>query len=381
MDYLLTEEQRMLREMCRKFAKEEVAPKAREIDEKHKYPKELIKQASELGLMGIAFPEEYSGAGMDYVSYMLALEEISAACASTGVVIAAHSSLCAFPIYKFGTDEQKKKYLPELCTGKKIGCFGLTEANAGSDCGGTQTTAVLDGDNWVLNGTKTFITNANEAGISILFAKTDPKAKPKTRGISAFIIERDAPGYSIGKIESKLGIAGSSTAEIVLENCKIPKANLLGELNKGFKIAMVTLDGGRLGVAAQALGIAKASIEEATAYAKERVQFDQPIAAFQGIQFMLADMVTEYEAAWLLNYRACLMNDKGLNITKESSMSKLKCSEVANYCATKAIQIFGGYGYTKEFNVERYFRDAKITEIYEGTSEIQRSIIASLQLK
>ncbi len=381
MDYLLSEEQKMLKEMVSKFAKEEVAPRAREIDETHQYPKDLIKKASDLGLMGIAYPEKYGGAGMDYVSYLLTLDEIGSYCASTAVVISAHSSLCVDPIYRFGTEEQKLKYLPDLCAGKKIGCFGLTETTAGSDSGGTKTRAVLEGDTWVLNGSKTFITNAKEADVAILLARTDMNAKPKTRGISAFIIEKNTPGFSVGKVESKLGINGSSTCELILENCKIPKANLLGELNKGFKVAMVTLDGGRIGIAAQALGIAKGAIRDATKYAKERVQFDAPIANLQAIQWMLADMATEYDAAWLLAYRASIMKDKGLNYSKEAAMAKLKASEVANFCATKAIQIHGGYGYTKEFNVERYFRDAKITEIYEGTSEIQRLVIASLHLK
>ncbi|MEI8347328.1 MAG: acyl-CoA dehydrogenase [Pseudomonadota bacterium] len=381
MEYLLTEEQRMLREMVAKFAKEDIAPKAKETDEHHLFPRDIINKAGELGLMGIAYPDTLGGAGMDYVSYMLAVEEISAVCASTGVIISAHSSLCIAPIYQFGTEEQKKKYMPDLCSGKKIGCFGLTEPSAGSDSGGTKTPAVLEGDTWILNGTKTFITNGKEAEVAVLFARTDMKVEPKTRGITAFIIEKGTKGFSVGKVESKLGINGSSTTELILNDCRIPKENLLGQLNKGFKVAMVTLDGGRLGIASQALGIAKAAIADATQYAKDRCQFDVPIASFQAIQWMLADMVTEYEAAWLLTYRASLMKDKGLDHTREAAMAKLKASEVANFCASKAIQILGGYGYMKEFNVERYFRDAKITELYEGTSEIQRLVIAAQHLK
>ncbi len=380
MDFLLTEEQTMLQDMARKFAKEEVAKVARETDEKHSYPADLIAQASELGFMGIPFPADYEGAEMGTIAYLLAVEEISKVCASTGVIISAHTSLCTDPINRFGTDEQKQKYLPDLCSGRKIGCFGLTETEAGSDAGGTKTTAVLEGDHYILNGAKTFITNGHQAEISVLFAQTDPDASVKTRGISAFILEKDFPGYSVGKIEDKLGINGSSTTEIILDNCKVPKENLLGELNKGFKIAMVTLDGGRLGIAAQALGIAKACIDDSVQYANDRVQFGKPISKFQAIQWMIADMATEYEAARLLTFRAAKMKEKGLNYSKEAAMAKLKASEVANFCATKAIQIFGGYGYTKDFNVERYFRDAKITEIYEGTSEVQRLVIAANEL-
>lgn len=376
MEYLLSEEQLMMKDMVSKFAAEEVAAVARETDEHHKFPRELIDKAAELGLMGIPYPSEFEGADMDSISYVIAVEEISKACASTGVIISAHTSLCIDPIYKFGSAQIKQKYLPDLCSGRKIGCFGLTETEAGSDAGGTKTTAVKEGDHWILNGSKTFITNGREAEISVLFARTDPSAE-KTRGISAFVIERDFAGYQVGKVEEKLGIHGSSTTEIILDNCKIPADNLLGELNNGFKVAMITLDGGRLGIAAQALGIAKACIEDSVAYAKDRVQFGKPIASFQAIQWMIADMQTDYEAAWLLTYRAALMKDKGLSYSKESAMAKLKASEVANDCARKAIQIFGGYGYTKDFNVERYFRDAKITEIYEGTSEVQRLVIAS----
>ena len=374
MDYFLTEEQKMLKEMVSKFAKDRIAPVASENEKNHLFPADIIKEAGELGLMGIAYPTEYGGAGMDYVSYMLAVEEVSRYCASTGVIISAHSSLVCDPIYRFGTEEQKQRFLPDLLSGIKIGSFSLTEAGAGSDAGATKTTAVLDGDKWILNGSKLFATNGKEAEVFILIASTNPSQK--TKGVSAFIVDRNTPGYSIGKVEKKLGIRSSSTAEIILENCVIPKENLLGDLNKGFKLAMVTLDGGRLGIASQALGISRACIEDSIKYAQERFQFDQPIANFQAIQWMIADMWMEYEAAWLLTYRASIMKDRQMNYSREAAMAKLKSSEVAMDCARKAIQIHGGYGYTEDFNVERYYRDAKITEIYEGTSEIQRLVIA-----
>lgn len=379
MDYLLSDEQKMLRDMVEKFSREEIGPSARENQEKGIFPAEIVKKAGELGLMGVAYPPEYGGAGMDFVSYMLAVEQISRYCASTGVIVSAHSSLCVDPIFRFGTEEQKKKYMPDLCQGKKIGCLALTEPGAGSDAGSTKTTAKLQGDHWVLNGTKQFTTNGAEAEVAVVIASTDPAQK--TRGISAFIIEKNTPGFKVGKLEHKLGIKSTSTAEFILEDCRLPKENLLGEVNKGFKIAMVTLDGGRLGIASQALGIARASIEDSIKYAKEREQFDQPIANFQAIQWMLADMWTEYEAAWLLTYRASLMKDRGLPYTREAAMAKLKASETASFSAAKAIQIHGGYGYTTDFDVERYLRDAKITEIYEGTSEIMRLVISANLLK
>ncbi len=329
--------------------------------------------------MGINFPTEYGGAGMDSVAYMLAVEAISRHCASTGVIVSAHSSLVCDPINRFGTEEQKKKYLPDLLSGKKIGSFSLTEAGAGSDSGATKTTAKLVGDKWILNGSKLFATNGKEAEVFVLIASTDPGKK--THGVSAFIVDRDTPGYRIGKVEKKLGIRSSSTVEIILEDCEIPKENLLGELNKGFKVAMITLDGGRLGIASQALGIARAAIEDAIKYAKERVQFDQPIANFQAIQWMIADMWVEYQAAWLLTWRASKMKDAGMRYSLESAAAKLKASEVASFCANKCLQIHGGYGYTEDFNAERYLRDAKITEIYEGTSEIQRLVISRGLLK
>jgi butyryl-CoA dehydrogenase len=379
MDYLLTDEQIMIRDMVEKFSREEIGPQARENQEKGIFPEDIVKKAGELGLMGVAYPPELGGAGMDFVSYMLAVEQISRYCASTGVIVSAHSSLCVDPIFRFGTEEQKKKYMPDLCQGKKIGCLALTEPGAGSDAGATKTTAKLEGDHWVLNGTKQFTTNGNEAEVSVIIASTDPSQK--TRGISAFIIEKGTPGFTVGKLEHKLGIKSTSTAEFILEDCKISKDNLLGEVNKGFKVAMVTLDGGRLGIASQALGIARASIDDSIKFAKEREQFEQPIANFQGIQWMIADMCTEYEAAWLLTYRASLMKDRGLPYSKEAAMAKLKASETASFCAAKAVQIHGGYGYTTEFDVERYLRDAKITEIYEGTSEIMRLVISANMLK
>lgn len=375
MDYLLTEEQRMLKDMVAKFAREEIGPKARENQEKGIFPAEVVKKAGELGLMGIAYPPEYGGAGMDFVSYMLAIEEISRYCASTGVIVSAHSSLVVDPIFRFGTDEQKKKYLPDLCSGRKIGCHALTEPGAGSDAGAIRTMAKPVGDKWILNGCKHFITNGAEAEVAVIFALTQPEQKSK--GMSAFIVEKGTPGFRVGKHEEKLGIRATSTTELIFEDCEIPKENLLGELNKGFKVALTTLDGGRLGIASQALGICRAAIEDAVKYAKEREQFNQPIGRFQAIQWMVSNMATEYEAAWLLTYRASLMKDKGLRYTKEAAMAKLKASETASFCATKALQIHGGYGYTKEFDVERYLRDARITEIYEGTSEVMRLVIAS----
>jgi butyryl-CoA dehydrogenase len=378
MDFLLTEEQIMLKDMVAKFAQEKLAPIASKIDHEHMFPTDVVNELGELGIMGIAYPTEYEGAGMDFVSYMLAVEELSRWCASTGVIVSAHSSLVCDPIFRFGTEEQKKKYLPDLLSGRKIGSFTLTEAGAGSDAGNTKTTAKLEGDKWILNGSKLFSTNGNEADIFVLIAETDPGKK--THGVSAFIVEKGTPGFSLGKLEKKLGIHGSSTAELIFQDAEIPKENLLGELNKGFKLSMVTLDGGRLGIASQALGIARASIEDAVKYAKERQQFGQPIANFQAIQWMIADMKTEYDAAWLLVWKASKMKDAGMKYSTESAIAKLKASEVASFCANKCVQIHGGYGYTEDFNAERYLRDAKITEIYEGTSEIQRLVIARAML-
>jgi butyryl-CoA dehydrogenase len=379
MNYLLTEEQIMLKDMVSKFAIEKIAPVASENERNHRFPAEIIRELGELGIMGIAFPTEYGGAGMDYISYFLAIEELSRWCASTGVIVSAHSSLVCDCIYKWGTEEQKRKYLPELLSGRSIGSFSLTESQAGSDAGATKTTAKLVGDKWVLNGSKLFATNGAEAKVFVLIASTEPSLK--TRGVSAFIVESDTPGYRIGKLERKLGIKATSTAEIILEDCEIPKQNLLGELNQGFKVAMIGIDGGRIGIAAQALGIARASIEDSVKYAKERHQFDQPIANFQAIQWMLANMQVEYDAAWMLAYRAAWLKDHKMPFSTESAMAKLKASETARFCAERAIQIHGGYGYTEDFNVERYYRDAKITEIYEGTSEVQRLVISRAMLK
>jgi len=379
MEFLLTEEQLMLKDMVSKFAKERIAPVAAENERNHIYPADIIAEAGELGLMGIAYPTEYGGAGMDYVSYFLAVEEVSRWCASTGVIISAHSSLVCDPIYRFGTEEQKMKYLPDLLSGKKIGSFSLTESGAGSDSGATKTTAKFENGKWILNGSKLFATNGKEAEVFVLIASTEPSLK--TKGVTAFIVDKDTPGYRIGKVEKKLGIRSSSTAEIILENVEIPDENRLGPVNGGFKIAMITLDGGRLGIASQGLGIARAAMEDSIKYSKERFQFDQPIANFQAIQWMIADMATRYEASWLLTWKASRMKDLGLNYSKEAAMAKLDTSETAMFCANKGIQIHGGYGYTEDFNVERYYRDAKICEIYEGTSEIQRLVIARSMIK
>jgi butyryl-CoA dehydrogenase len=379
MNYLLTEEQLMLKDLVAKFGKEKIAPVASDNERNHRFPADIIAEAGEMGLMGVAFPEEYGGAGMDFISYFLTVEELSRWCASTGVIVSAHSSLVCDPIYRFGTEEQKQKFLPDLLSGKKIGSFSLTESNAGSDSGATQTTAKFDGTNWVLNGSKLFATNGKEADIFILIASTE--ATLKTRGVTAFIVDKNTPGYRIGKVEQKLGIRSSSTTEIILENVVVPPENMLGDLNKGFKVAMTTLDGGRIGIASQALGIARACIEDSIKYAKERYQFDQPIANFQAIQWMIADMWVRYEAAWLLTWRAAKMKQEGLDYNREAAMAKLDSSEVAMFCANRAIQIHGGYGYTEDFNVERYYRDAKICEIYEGTSEIQRLVISRSLLK
>lgn len=369
----LNEVQKMIREMARDFARKQVKPRAEEIDKKHEFPWDLVKSMAELGLLGVEVPEEWGGAGMDALCYAIAVEEVSAVCASTGVIMSAHNSLAIAPILKFGTPEQKKKYLVPLAKGETIGCFGLTEPAAGSDAGSIKTKARLVGEEWVINGTKLFITNGKEAGVCVLFARSEEN--PSHRGISAFIVPTDAPGFSVGKLEDKLGIVGSSTAELVLEECRIPRDNLLGERGKGFSVAMYTLDGGRIGIAAQAVGIARGAMEAAVDFAKNRVQFGKPIAELQAIQFMLADMATEIEAARLLTWRAAAMKMAGRKYSKESAMAKLYAAETAERVTNKAVQIHGGYGYTKDYPVERFFRDAKITSIYEGTSEIQRLVI------
>lgn len=377
MNFELTEEQNLIREMVREFAEKEVAPSAAVRDEEERFDRPLMfGRLAELGLTGIVFPEKYGGAGADYLSYAIAVEELSRVCASTGVTLSAHLSLGSNPIYLFGTEEQKMKFLVPMAQGEKMGAFGLTEPAAGSDAGGTKTTAVRDGNDWILNGTKIFITNAGEAEIYVVFARTDKQAQ-KHHGISAFIVEKGTPGFSFGKKEKKMGIRSSPTMELVYEGCRIPKDNLLGEEGKGFKVAMKTLDGGRIGIAAQALGIAQGALDRSIAYAKERKQFDVSIATFQGIQFQLADMATQVEAARLLVYKAAFRASAGLSYSQESAMAKLMASEIAMRVTTQAVQIHGGYGYTREFPVERMMRDAKITEIYEGTSEVQRIVIGS----
>jgi alkylation response protein AidB-like acyl-CoA dehydrogenase len=377
MYFQLTEEQNLIRETVRSFAEKELAPSAAERDENERFDRELMfDKVAELGLAGIVFPEEYGGAGADYISYAIAVEELSRVCASTGVTLSAHLSLGANPVWLFGSEEQKQAFLTPMALGTKLGAFGLTETGAGSDAGGTKTFAVRDGDEWVLNGSKIFITNGGDAEIYIVFARTDKNAQ-KHHGISAFIIEKDTPGFVFGKKEKKMGIRSSPTCELVFENCRIPADRLLGKEGEGFKIAMKTLDGGRIGIAAQALGIAQGAYEEALKYARERKQFDQPIASFQGVQFILADMAVRIEASRLLVYQSAWRASAGLSYGKESAMAKLSASETAMWVTTKAVQVHGGYGYTRDFPVERMMRDAKITEIYEGTSEVQRVVIGS----
>ena len=376
MDFKLSKEHELLRKMYREFAQNEVKPLAAELDEEERFPKETIPKLAKLGMLGIPFPKKYGGAGGDNLAYAMAVEEVAKTCGTTSVIICAHTSLCCYPIYAYGTEEQKMKYLPDLLSGRKLGAFGLTEPGAGTDASGQQTTAVLDGDHYVLNGVKCFITNATEAETFVVFAMTD-KSKGN-RGISAFIVEKDFPGFSIGKHEKKMGIRGSATSDLIFEDCIVPKENLLGQEGKGFKIAMGTLDGGRVGVAAQALGIGEGAIDEAIAYTKERVQFGKRISQFQNTQFQLADMKARADAAQLLVYRAaCAKDDGDPKCGFYSSMAKLVAAEMASDVTRRAVQLFGGYGYTREYPVERMMRDAKITEIYEGTSEVQRMVIAS----
>ena len=365
--------------MVREIAIKEVKPIAAEIDVTEEFPMKNVKMMGKYGVMGIPFSTEFGGAGGDTLSYIIAVEELSKVCGTTGVILSAHTSLGASPIEQFGTPEQKAKYLPDLASGRKIGAFGLTEPNAGTDAAGQQTTAVLEGDHYLLNGSKIFITNGGVAEVFIIFAMTD-KSKG-TKGISAFIVEKDFPGFSIGKVEDKLGIRGSSTTELVFTDCIVPKENLLGKEGKGFGIAMKTLDGGRIGIAAQALGLAEGALEEAVAYMKERKQFGKPISAFQGLQWMIADMDVKIEAARYLVYKAAYNKDNGIPYSVEAARAKLFASEVAMEVTTKAVQLFGGYGYTKDYPVERMMRDAKITEIYEGTSQVQRMVIAGSVLK
>lgn len=376
---ILDQDYKEVRDMVASFSDNEVAPIAAKIDSEGKIPEALIKKLGENGFLGSYIPEEYGGAGMDYMAYSLIVEELSRNCASTGVFVSAHTSLCVWPILAFGTEEQKKKYLPKLASGEWIGCFCLSEPNAGSDAGSLTTFAQDNGDHYVLNGVKNWITNGKEADIAIVFAKT--KKTDDYKGITAFIVETNSPGYSIIKIEDKLGIKGSSTAQLAFDNVKVPKENLLGDDCKGFRVAMATLDGGRIGIASQALGIAEGAFRYAREYVTQRIQFGAPLANLQGIQFMLADMSTKLSASRLLIYNASQMKDLNQNYTKYSAQAKLFASEAAMWITTKAVQLCGGNGYTKEYPLERFFRDAKITEIYEGTSEIQRVVIASCELK
>ncbi|MBU8755434.1 acyl-CoA dehydrogenase [Priestia megaterium] len=372
MFFKLSEEHEMIRKMVRDFAKNEVAPTAAQRDEEERFDRGIFTQMADLGLTGIPWPEQYGGIGSDYLAYCIAVEELSRVCASTGVTLSAHTSLAGWPIYTFGTEEQKQKYLKPMATGEKIGAYGLTEPSAGSDAGGMRTLAVKDGEDYILNGSKIFITNGGEADIYVVFARIDPNEKRT----SAFIIEKDMQGFSVGKKEKKLGIRSSPTTEIIFEDCRVPKENLLGNEGEGFKVAMMTLDGGRNGIAAQAVGIAQGALDAAVAYAKERQQFGKPIISQQGIAFKLADMATSIEAARLLTYQAAWLESQGLPYGKESAMSKLYAGDTAMKVTTEAVQVFGGYGYTKDYPVERFMRDAKITQIYEGTQEIQRLVIS-----
>lgn len=374
MEFALTEEHRLVQQTAREFAAREILPVAAQLDAERRFPAEIVRELGKLGLMGVTVPEQYGGAGMDHVAYVLAMEEVARACASTAAIMSVNNSLVCDPILRYGTEEQKRRYLPVLATGQQLGCYCLTEPQAGSDAASLQTTASLDGDHWVLNGTKVFVTNAREAWVFIVFARTEEA--PGALGISAFLLERDHPGLVVGKVERKMGLLASSTCEVLLQECRVPRDNLLGPRGEGFKVALSTLDGGRIGIAAQAVGIARAALEESVAYAKQRRQFGRPIAEFQAIQWKVADMATRIEAARLLTLQAAWLRDQGRRCTLEASMAKLFASETAMFAAHQAVQIFGGYGYIKDYPVERYFRDAKITEIYEGTSEIQRMVIA-----
>ena len=379
MNFDLTKTDELFLLMIREFAEKEVKPLAAEVDETERFPMETVRKMAKLGLMGIPVPVEYGGAGGDNILYTMAVEELSRVCATTGVIVSAHTSLCCAPILEHGTQEQKMKYLPKLASGEWIGAFGLTEPNAGTDASAQQTMAVKEGDHYVLNGTKIFITNASYADVFIIMAMTD-KSKG-TRGISAFIVEKDFPGFSIGKKEKKLGIRGSATCELIMENCIVPAENLLGQEGKGFSIAMKTLDGGRIGIASQALGIAQGAMDETVKYVMERKQFGKPIGKFQNTQFQLADLETKIEASRLLVRKAAFKKDRKQPYSADAAMAKLFAAETAMEMTTKAVQFHGGYGYTREYPVERMMRDAKITEIYEGTSEVQRMVIAAQLLK
>ena len=379
MDFSLSKTEELFLQMIREFAEKEVKPLAAEVDEEERFPVETVKKMAKIGLMGIPIPKEYGGAGGSNLMYGMAVEELSRVCGTTGVILSAHTSLCCAPIMENGTEEQKQKYLPKLASGEWLGAFGLTEPNAGTDAAGQQTTAVLDGDEWVLNGSKIFITNGSYADVFIIIAMTDKSLG--TKGISAFIVEKTTPGFSIGKKEKKMGIRGSATTELIFEDCRIPKGNLLGTLGKGFGIAMKTLDGGRIGIAAQALGIAQGAMDETVKYTKERKQFGRSISQFQNTQFQMADLETKVQAARLLVRSAHYKKDHGIPYSADAAMAKLFCAETAMEVTTKAVQFHGGYGYTREYPVERMMRDAKITEIYEGTSEVQRMVIAGKLFK
>ncbi len=374
MEFELSEEHRMIQRTVREFAEKEIAPRAEEIDETDRFPEDLFRRMGELGILGLPFPEEYGGSGGDYIALVLALEEIARVSGTMAIILDAHTSLCCEPIYLFGTEEQRRKYLVPLARGEKIGAFGLTEPQAGSDAGATRTRAVREGDHWVINGQKCFITNGSVADVVVLTAKTDPEAG--TRGISAFIVEKGTPGFRPGRDEKKMGLKGSVTSELFFEDCRIPAENLLGKENEGFKQFLTTLDAGRVAIAAMALGLAQGAFERSVAYAKQRVQFGQPIANFQAIQWMIAEMATEIEAARLMVYRAALMRTKGVRFTKEAAMAKLFTTEMSERVCRKAIQIHGGYGYIREYAVERMYRDQRLCAIGEGTNEIQRLVIA-----
>ncbi len=379
MDFSISKKEILFRQMLREFTEKEVKPLAAEIDELERFPIETVEKMGKLGIMGIPIPIEYGGSGGDNSLYAIAVEELSRYCGTTGVIVSAHTSLCASPIYEFGTFEQREQYLPNLASGKWLGAFGLTEPNAGTDASAQQTTAVLDGDNYILNGSKIFITNAAYANVFIVLAMTDKSQG--TRGITAFIVEKDFPGFTIGKHEKKMGIRGSSTCELIFEDCIVPKENILGKENRGFGIAMKTLDGGRIGISAQALGIAQGAMDETVKYVKERKQFGRQIGQFQNTQFQLADLQMKIEAARLLIRSAAFKKDNKMPFTVDAAYAKLYASELAMEVTNKAIQFHGGYGYTREYPIERMMRDAKITEIYEGTSEVQRMVIAANLLK
>lgn len=374
MNFKFNEDEQSVLDMLKDFAINEVAPKAAEVDENERFPEETWHALADMGMMGVAYPEEYGGAGMSYLTYIAVCEELAKYCATTSVLVSAHSSLCTWPISEYGTEEQKQKYLTKLASGEWLGAFGLTEPGAGTDAAGQKTVAVDKGDHWVLNGSKIFITNAGYANVFVIFAMTDKSLG--TKGISAFIVERDFPGFSVGTHEKKMGIRGSSTCELIMEDCIVPKENLLGELNKGFKVAMTTLDGGRIGIGAQALGIAQGAINECVKYVKERTQFGKRISQFQNTQFELADMQCKVDAARLLIYRAAQAKQDHEPYSYMAAMGKLFASEVASDVTRRCLQLVGGYGYTREYPFERFMRDAKITEIYEGTSEVQKMVIS-----